>query len=561
MCYRAEKMNTKTAHTYARFSTPEQEKGDSERRQEEALRSWAETHGFSNVKDIGVDRGMSAYHGTNISEGVIGDFIHRVEAGQIPAGDALLLESPDRFSRQQFSDCWPHFQKILKGGVEIHFTFVKSVLKPDHSFLDLLHVGVEIDRANSESANKSDRIGKRWAQKKLEAPNGLALTSMVPAWLKAEKGKPPQIIPDRAKTIQKIFKLSALGLGAYKIAAQLTSDGDKAFGKKGWILAYVVKILKNRAVLGEFQPRFRVNGKRPVDGDPIPDFFPAVITHTEWEAARSSVIQRTRNGKNAGRTGRNPNLFTGLLFDASLDNRSMSFVGKAGRAKRDYLVTSRKPNQPQHSIRYDEFRTAILGFLSEQDWIAIAGESESPECKAAKAELEIVLCEIDRAEGRIAKNKNAAAEPTVTSRGLAMLADMLGKDEDFLATLVERKNALQSTVDKAMTNCATLGDVKTLSALIAGTDVLKLKAELRKRISRIELVFMPDRIGAAAIIHYSNGVLASTMIFGKDVEKKALRSHGLHRIERFIVKPESAATLKEEILAMAQSLSDEVTVA
>jgi hypothetical protein len=51
------------AYSYARFSTPEQERGDSERRQIEAARQYAEQHGFVLDESIVVDRGISAFAG------------------------------------------------------------------------------------------------------------------------------------------------------------------------------------------------------------------------------------------------------------------------------------------------------------------------------------------------------------------------------------------------------------------------------------------------------------------------------------------------------------------
>ena len=65
---------TRTAYSYARFSSAEQEKGDSEDRQTKDAKAYADANDFV-LEPLGVDRGISAYHGKNISEGVIGDFI------------------------------------------------------------------------------------------------------------------------------------------------------------------------------------------------------------------------------------------------------------------------------------------------------------------------------------------------------------------------------------------------------------------------------------------------------------------------------------------------------
>ncbi|MDX6463258.1 MAG: hypothetical protein QOE55_6955, partial [Acidobacteriaceae bacterium] len=84
------------AYSYARFSTPEQDRGDSERRQIEAARQYAEQHGFVLDESIVVDRGISAFAGKNVSEGALGEFIKRLERKKIARGSALFVESPDR---------------------------------------------------------------------------------------------------------------------------------------------------------------------------------------------------------------------------------------------------------------------------------------------------------------------------------------------------------------------------------------------------------------------------------------------------------------------------------
>src|SRR5271165_2247049 len=518
---------TRTAYSYARFSSAEQEKGDSEDRQTKDAKAYADANDFV-LEPLGVDRGISAYHGKNISEGVIGDFIKRVEAGEIPAGCVLLLESPDRFSRQLFSDCWPHFQKILNGGIEIHFLFVKKVLKPNHSFIDLLQIGVEIDRGNSESANKSARVGKAWKKKKANAGNGLALTSVVPAWLQAVKGQRPVIVPQRAATVKKIFRLAALGLGAYRITAQLTADGDKPFGEGGWTLPYIKKILKNRAVLGEFQPKKRVNEQRAIDGESIMGFFPPVVTQMEWDAARASVVARTHNYSKrgyavcGGRVGNGTNLFSGLLVDASLAGRPMSFRGKSGRTKSDYLVTAYKAGKPQHSMRYDTFERGFLGFLSELDWRSIAGQTESVEFHAAQAGLNKVLGELDRVQRRMTATNTAMEADDIDAATLTVLATRLAKDEAQLANLVAQRDALQVNVDVVKTRCEALYTPETLLALILSrtpetNDVrLRLRNEIRRRVEKIGINFSKTGSITATIV-FVNGARKAVIFKGDSI--------------------------------------------
>ena len=58
------------AYSYLRFSTPEQMRGDSYRRQSEAATSYAERHGLALDTNLTFeDLGVSGFRGANASEG------------------------------------------------------------------------------------------------------------------------------------------------------------------------------------------------------------------------------------------------------------------------------------------------------------------------------------------------------------------------------------------------------------------------------------------------------------------------------------------------------------
>src|SRR4029077_6180593 len=78
----------------------------------------------------------------------------------------------------------------------------------DSSFVDLLQVGVEIDRATSESAARSERLGKAWARKKHLSEPGIAITGAMPAWLLGKNGEPIRVDEQKAETVQLIFRLA-----------------------------------------------------------------------------------------------------------------------------------------------------------------------------------------------------------------------------------------------------------------------------------------------------------------------------------------------------------------
>ena len=86
------------AYSYTRFSSPEQAAGDSLRRQLDAARAYADKHDLDLDTELH-DAGVSAYAGKNVTEGALGSFMNRVDAGDIPAGSVLLVEALDRLSR------------------------------------------------------------------------------------------------------------------------------------------------------------------------------------------------------------------------------------------------------------------------------------------------------------------------------------------------------------------------------------------------------------------------------------------------------------------------------
>jgi hypothetical protein len=115
------------------------------------------------------------------------------------------------------------------------------------------------------------------------------LTHKLPAWVE-EKGGRLHLIPDRAAVIKRVFALAAAGYGNKLIVKKLTAEGVPTFGTSGkWVRNYLQNILKDRRAVGEFQPRGR-NGTP--DGDPIPNYFPAVVTEEEWLAARAGAAAR-----------------------------------------------------------------------------------------------------------------------------------------------------------------------------------------------------------------------------------------------------------------------------
>lgn len=515
----------KTAFSYARFSSIEQERGDSERRQVEAARKYAKDNGYNLNESIGVDRGKSAFTGKNISEGALGEFIKRIEAREITKGAALFVESPDRVSRQPFSECWPTYQRILSGGIELHFLSTRDVLKPNHSFTDILRVGVNIDRANSESAHKSLRGGEAWSKKRNNANGKSAMSAKVPKWLRAEKGYPITVIPERAAIVRKMYEWAAKGLGQYTIADKLIAANVPPWGPvfKGrpprWFPAYVGDILRSRTVIGEYQPhtkRDRDGNRVPrhADGDPIPNYYPAVVPLQLWqkvqEVRKSLAQSKFGEALHAGKDKfSDKNLFRKLVFDASND---------APMTYRSYdnhpcLVTTWREDVRQHKVPYPSFENSMLEFLSEADWKEISRESESPKTKELSVRQEVLAKAIDDNSRILGRYESLLDDPD--SKGFQRIRDKYKLAIAEAERLIEERNALEAeiaaSIDGAEILSSTSGSEFTRRDRTSKEARLKLRLLIAQRVRRIDVHFdktAKSFMGADALakIRFANGV-------------------------------------------------------
>ncbi|HBB9961022.1 TPA: recombinase family protein [Vibrio parahaemolyticus] len=359
------------AYSYIRFSSLEQAKGDSFRRQTALAKDYCDKYGLK-LADLTLrDLGKSAYHGTHFKDGALGEFINAVKEGTIPAGSYLLVESMDRLSREKISIALGRFMELLGLGISIvtlqdNRTYTTQSLD---RIEDLMLSLVFMMRAHEESATKSKRLREAHKEKRKQARENLKPTGYnTPHWIElTESGY--ELIPDRVELLRRIFQMTIDGLGAIAIHKQLNQEAIKPWGrsKTGWHTTYIKKILRARTVLGEYQPFKTENGKRVKDGEPIQGYYPEAIDVDTFKRANLSI--ESRQGKTSG-TRKNVinNLFTGLVVCKNC-GATMHYLNKGSGSKGgQYLVCSRARQGAHHdgifckyaSMRYPIVEEAIL---------------------------------------------------------------------------------------------------------------------------------------------------------------------------------------------------------
>jgi DNA invertase Pin-like site-specific DNA recombinase len=507
------------AFSYIRFSTREQKKGDSLRRQTAATLAWCQRNGARlDTSRSFHDLGKSAFlgeHRKNPDRHALAAFLKMVEEGRIPRGSYLVIESLDRLTREHVRPALMLCLGLIEAGIRIvQLSPTELVYDERADEISIILMIVELSRGHRESKRKSDLIGPAWAEKKQAAREGRPqpegrgrvaggthiLTRQVPFWVEA-KGGVLALIPARAAAVRRIFELSAGGYGMTLICRRLRKEGVPAFGTSGgWQKSYVGRILRDRRALGEHQPRHRDGSP---DGDPIPGYFPAVVTQQEWDACRGRVGRRRNK---PGRVGDHINLFQGLLKDARSGGGYYStwrFNNRARTASYRVLLNNSGQEGKARQATFPEavFEEAVLGLLREVDPSAVTGRETSAD------EVLTLSAELARVEATLAL---VVADLDEHGDSPALYKRLRAKEAEKRALAARLAEARQRA---AHPRSASWGSAQTLiTALAAAPDVrdarLRLRGALREIIDSIFMLVVPrgqDRFCAVQVFFADDG--------------------------------------------------------
>lgn len=354
-------------YSYIRMSTDIQLKGDSLRRQMEMSKKYCENNDIELVESI-QDIGVSGFRGKNTSEGSLGKFLELVKNGKIDKGSCLIIESLDRLSRDKVLLAFSVFTDILSNDITIvtlqdNQVYTSETVNdnPGQLFLSL---GVML-RSHDESKTKSNRISSVWKHKR-DGYNGTILTSRCPSWMKPRKDKSGfDLIESHSNTIKKIFQWSLNGDGSLVITRRLNDTRTPSIGKvKQWNKSYIIKILNNRSVLGEYQPHIHIEGSREPIGKPLLDYYPRVISDVDFIKVQNGIKNRTNKGGRKGK--RFSNLFTGIVYCDNCGSR-LNYFNKGEKSNTFLWCINSHHHKGCESKpwRYQDLEDCLLSSLSE----------------------------------------------------------------------------------------------------------------------------------------------------------------------------------------------------
>jgi len=503
----------KLAYSYIRFSSGEQKKSDSFRRQwEDCVKFCKDNQLLLEQSRQFYDEAISAFRGKNRTDGALGVLLEMIKSGGVPVGSVIVIEAFDRLSREDVFTAYTTFTDILKSGMEI-VTLVdkqwysRAAVNKNMGQL-FISLGA-IWSAHNYSVQLADRVGKAWTKKQnLAFEQKKPMTKMCPYWLKqSADGTQFEIIPKRAKIVRLIFWLTLRGWGRGRIATLLNKHREPNKGRErapvwgtrhdkaeAWNFSYIQKIQFNRAVIGEFTPHTARGKKRRPAGAVIKGYYPPVIKEIDFMRVHNRGYQPTGPQRDLA-----VNLFQGLLFDGNFPKYSMWFRDH-GKSERNgewaYVVSDQHRVQPKSTIftwRYVHLEKLVLNYLADMDWSKLTSERTAEITKLNKTLEEQIALTAD-----IGKQISKLLEIGKATGDISEIASQIkdlnaSRDEANKATEIIRQEILAKGIfnpEKAAATIREFADAKDDPAkrkLLRGT--------IRSQMDRIELFrAMPEAL-------------------------------------------------------------------
>jgi DNA invertase Pin-like site-specific DNA recombinase len=516
-----------TAYSYLRFSSADQAKGDSIRRQTEAAADWCKRNSIALDASLTLrDEGVSAFRGKNRENPDVHGmacFLQAVKTGRVPAGSFLILENLDRLTRESIVPAVNLFTGLLMAGVKIvQLRPVEHVFTAGADMTTVMLALVELSRGNSESVVKSQRIGAAWSNKQKHAKEKV-ITKRLPVWIKCENGK-LVLDPARAAAVRRAFDMTRAGHSLSEIArafntervpvpgrAKIAPPGQVGVKKEEkrrvavvWSAALIHKIITSRACIGEYQPFQGRPGDRKPRGEPVRDYYPPVVGVAEFEDAQKSLRIRATVGR--GRRGKHVHLFAGLLRDARTGG---TFICRHLTKRESVLfpagaVHGRGGNWISFPLR--AFEEAVRSQLVEV-------KIEDAEAGAAgRNKIKILSDRQDELDTLTRKWRAKMDRPELVDVVADKLAELEQERRRVTDLLGEAHAENASPLSEAVGHLRTVG--KVLDEDNSDENRLRCRAAIRRLVSEVWCLFRPGKGMRAAVVQVvlRNGLTRSYMI-------------------------------------------------
>lgn len=356
------------------------------------------------------DSGVSAFKGQNAAVGMLAGFKAACEAGDIPIGSWLVIESLDRLSRHEIIAALQLFIDLMKF-VNIHTCIDRKsyAMGAEQSVImgDLSYCLAVFSRAHEESLIKQSRTiaaAKREIQKAQEGNFAIKSVGSNVWWVDDRDGtiKKHEIFFDVARSI---VDLLLKGYGYIRILKYLNSNcsviprtASSNPLRNNWPVNLINRFHKSHALYGRKEIKLSGETYR------IEDYYPPLCTKEEF-----FKIQHLKNLNRSTTTTREyvPLLSGKRIFKCGLCGESMSSLRMNGVPR--YMCIggqSKKTNCSAWSVKADwvdrAFIDVCVPIFSDYGF----GENESVEAIDYDAEISILNKKLSVISRIVSASKN-----------------------------------------------------------------------------------------------------------------------------------------------------------
>ncbi|MBQ2968633.1 MAG: recombinase family protein [Clostridia bacterium] len=281
---------------YARVSTDSEEQLTSYEAQVHYYTNYILSNRDWKFVKVYTDEGISATN-TKKREG-FNTMIEDALSGEI---DLIVTKSVSRFARNTV-DSLTTVRKLKEKGVEVYFE--KENIYTLDSKGELL-ITIMSSLAQEESRSISENV--TWGQRKRFADGKVSLPyKQFLGYKKGENGL-PEIVPDQAELVRRIYRMFMQGNAPSSIARKLTEEEiPTPGGKTKWQSSTVKSILQNEKYRGDarLQKSFTVDflqKKTKINEGEVPQYYvenshPAIIPPQEWDMVQAEIKRRKETG-------------------------------------------------------------------------------------------------------------------------------------------------------------------------------------------------------------------------------------------------------------------------
>jgi DNA invertase Pin-like site-specific DNA recombinase len=310
-------------------------------RQADQFTPFCQRHGLLPIDDPLIDRGISAYRGSNRRKGSLGAFLDAARNGIVPAGSVLVVEDLDRFSREA-----PSYAEAMLGQLfelDLALGICRDDVVVDRARYDSdigvrLQLLVRRDAAHDYSKKLSERVSAAHERVRVRERQGERLNAhWRPQWLDYDADADTFTMNDRWPTYRRMLDLCLEGHGQVRSAAILNGEGYRNSKGGLWSGAAVAQALADRRLLGE-----RIYRQRGADPEVLAGYFPAAITSAEFSKVQELIAQRRSNVGRAGRGEFRHNLFQSIVFCHCGQRMELHTARKKSGRVHSYLVCKSK---------------------------------------------------------------------------------------------------------------------------------------------------------------------------------------------------------------------------